>query len=267
VTLVDFCGWTAEIAIMCGRFALNALPEDVLRLFELDEIEDFPPRYNIAPTQPILLIEPSAGEGHNRAKRVASLARWGLIPSWVKDVKAFPLLISARAESVAEKASFRAALRHRRVLVPASGYYEWRRTGTAKSQPFWIRPRNGGLIALAGLKEPYLSPDGSELDTAALITMESKGHIAQIHDRMPVVIAPQDFDRWLNCRDFEPREVADLLARGSDQFEAIPVSEKVNKVANSGPEIQIAVNLNDSADEPETKPARTSAQSPQMKLF
>jgi putative SOS response-associated peptidase YedK len=252
---------------MCGRFALNALPEDVLRLFELDEIEDFPPRYNIAPTQPVLLIEPSAGEGHNRAKRRASLARWGLIPSWVKDVKAFPLLVSARAESVAEKASFRAALRHRRVLVPASGYYEWRRTGTAKSQAFWIRPRDGGLIALAGLKEPYLSPDGSELDTVALITMESSGHLAQIHDRMPVVVEQQNFDRWLNCRDFEPREVADLLSHGSEQFEAIPVSDRVNKVANSSPDIQIAVDLNESTNQMETKTQTKASEAAQMKLF
>jgi putative SOS response-associated peptidase YedK len=265
--VVDFCASRPEIAIMCGRFALNALPEDVLRLFELDEIEDFPPRYNIAPTQPILLIEPSAGEGHNRARRMASLARWGLIPSWVKDVKAFPLLVSARAESVAEKASFRAALRHRRVLVPASGYYEWRRTGTAKSQPFWIRPRDGGLIALAGLKEPYLSPDGSELDTVALITMESRGDIAQIHDRMPVIIEPKDFDRWLNCRDFEPREVADLLSYGSEGFEAIAVSDKVNKVMNSSPEIQNAVNLNEPAQQPETKAANKAPDASQMKLF
>jgi putative SOS response-associated peptidase YedK len=252
---------------MCGRFALNALPEDVLRLFELDEIDDFPPRYNIAPTQPVLLIEPALGEGHNRARRHAMLARWGLIPTWVKDVKAFPLLISARAESVAEKASFRAALRHRRVLVPATGYYEWRRTGTAKSQPFWIRPREGGVIALAALKEAYLSADGSELDTVALITTESKGVVANIHDRMPVIIKPEDFDRWLNCLDFEPRDVADLLHEGSEGFVAVPVSDKVNKVANSGPEIQVAINLNEPAQEPETKPATKAANSPQMKLF
>jgi putative SOS response-associated peptidase YedK len=252
---------------MCGRFALNALPEDVLRLFELDEIEDFPPRYNIAPTQPILLIEPLQGEGHNRAKRKALLARWGLIPTWVKDVKAFPLLVSARAESVAEKASFRGALRHRRVLVPASSYYEWRRTETEKSQPYWIRPREGELIALAALKETYLSVEGSELDTVALITTESKGVVANIHDRMPVIIEPQDFDRWLNCRDFEPRDVADLLNHGSEGFDAIPVSEKVNKVANSGPDIQVAINLNEPAHEPETKPATKAANSLQMKLF
>jgi putative SOS response-associated peptidase YedK len=252
---------------MCGRFALNALPEDVLRLFELDEIEDFPPRYNIAPTQPVLLIEPSQGEGHNRAKRQPLLARWGLIPTWVKDVKAFPLLVSARAESVAEKASFRGALRHRRVLVPATGYYEWRRTGTAKSQPFWIRPRDGGLIALAALKEAYLSADGSEIDTVALITTGSKGVVANIHDRMPVIIKPEDFDRWLNCRDFEPRDVADLLYHGSEGFEAIPVSDKVNKVANSGPDIQIAINLNETGREPETKPANKPANTSQMKLL
>ena len=252
---------------MCGRFALNALPEDAIRLFELDDIEDFPPRYNIAPTQPVLLIEPAEGAGHNRARRKASLARWGLIPTWVKDMREFPLLISARAESVAEKASFRGALRHRRVLVPASGYYEWRREGKTKSQPFWIHPKSGGLIALAGLKECYLSPDGSEIDTVALITTESKGHISKIHDRMPVIIKPDGFDRWLNCRDFEPRQVADLLDADADSLEAVPVSDKVNKVRNSGPEVQVPVNLNESVEPPQTKPRDSSEGSPQLKLF
>lgn len=252
---------------MCGRFALNALPEDVLSLFELDDIEQFPPRYNIAPTQPILIVEPSAGEGHNRAKRKAVLARWGLIPAWVKDVKAFPLLISARAESVAEKASFRGALRHRRVLVPASGYYEWRRTGTAKSQPFWITPRGGGTIALAALKEGYLSPDGSEIDTVALITTQAKGIAVDIHDRMPAIVRPDNFDRWLNCRDFEPRDVADLLVHGSEEFEAVAISEKVNKVANSGADIQTPISLSDAVGKSETNPSTKAPDVVQLKLI
>lgn len=252
---------------MCGRFALNALPEEALRLFLLDDIEDFPPRFNIAPTQPILIVEPTEGDGHNRAKRKASLARWGLIPSWVKDVSAFPLLTLARAESVAEKASFRGPLRHRRILIPASGYYEWKKGEGKKSQPYLIRPKEGGLIAIAGLKESYLSADGSELDTAALITTASNGNIADVHDRMPVIIMERDFDRWLNCRDFEPKQVHDLLFPDAGQLEAIPISDKVNKVSNMSPDIQDPINLNDSVEAKPTMPVKIPKLSAQMKLF
>jgi len=130
------------------------MPEELVEAFGLMEAEDFPPRYNIAPTQPIIVVtatEP-ANEGSNRPDRRAMLVRWGLLPRWVKDVKAFPLLFNARADSAAEKAAFRAAMRHRRVLVPASGFFEWRKGSGRKAcaQPFWIRPREGRLIAMAG---------------------------------------------------------------------------------------------------------------------
>lgn len=229
---------------MCGRFALTEPAARLEELLDVVDVEEFPPRYNIAPTQPILVVV--AGErrmpGSNLPERRAMLVRWGLTPSWVKDPREFPLLINARAETAIGKASFRAAMRHRRILVPASGFYEWHRppkqTGE-KPQAYWIRPRNGRIVAFAGLMETWSSADGSEIDTGAILTTTANAAIGGIHDRMPVVIAPEDFSRWLDCRTQEPREVADLLRPVEDDFfEAIPVSDRVNKVANVGPDIQ-----------------------------
>lgn len=206
----------------------------------LMELEAFPPRYNIAPTQPILMA--TAGlprqPGSNLPDRQALLVRWGLIPGWAKDPKNLPLLINARSDTAAEKAAFKAALRHRRALIPASGFYEWKSVGKDK-QPFFLRPRSGGLVAFAGLMETYADPNGSEIDTGAILTTEASPDIAPIHHRMPVVVRPEDFSRWLDCRRLEPRDVADILRPAEpDLFEAIPVSDLVNKVINTGPEIQ-----------------------------
>lgn len=228
---------------MCGRFALINTPDELQELFALLELEDFPARYNIAPTQPILaVVETDRPEpGSNRPSRRAMLLRWGLIPGFVKDPREFPLLINARSETAIGKASFRAAMRHRRILIPASGFFEWHRPekgSKEKSQAYWVRPKRGGIVAFAGLMETWSSADGSEVDTGAILTAEATPNFRHIHDRMPVVIAPEDFARWLDCRTQEPREVADLMvAPQPDLFEAIPVSDLVNKVANTGPEL------------------------------
>ncbi|RWP41536.1 MAG: SOS response-associated peptidase [Mesorhizobium sp.] len=231
---------------MCGRFALTATPDRAAAFLGLPELEDFPPRYNIAPTQPVLMaiagLPRAPGSNlpdSNLQDRQPMLVRWGLIPAWVKDTREFPLLFNARSEGAAQKASFRAAMRHRRALVPASGFYEWRQSGGKRGQPYWVRPKHGGLVAFAGLIETYAEPGGSEMDTGAILTVNANADIAHIHDRMPVVIDPQDFARWLDCRTREPRDVADLLRPAQlDFFEAVPVSDLVNKVANTGPEIQ-----------------------------
>lgn len=232
---------------MCGRYALTATPKEILEFLSVIDIDDFPKRYNIAPTQPILLVV--AGEktapGSNLPQRRAVLARWGFLPGWVKDPNDFPLLINARAETAIGKASFRAAMRHRRVLIPASGFYEWHRPSKeegAKSQAYWVRPRNGSIIAFAGLMETWSSADGSEVDTAAILTTRANSAIAPIHDRMPVIIQPQDFEQWLDCKTQEPRDVEHLMKPAqADLLEAIPVSDLVNKVANMGPDIQLPV--------------------------
>lgn len=260
---------------MCGRFALTATPDQTETFLGVDEIEPFPARYNIAPTQPILMALAGAPRdpGSNRSDRTAILVRWGLIPAWVKDTRDFPLLLNARSESAAEKASFRAAMRHRRALVPASGFYEWRQAGGRKGQAYWIRPAHGGLVAFAGLMETYAEPGGSEMDTGAIMTTAANADIAHIHERMPVVIHPRDFSRWLDCRGQEPRDVVDLLKPVEPGFfEAIPVSDLVNKVANTGPEIQEMFVAPPTGEGPEHKPAKPGRKKPgdetdQMSLF
>jgi len=261
---------------MCGRFSLTATPEEVQELFGLEEIEDFPPRYNIAPTQPILIIagDRRREEGDNRTDRRALLARWGFLPGWVKDPADFPLLINARSETAAEKASFRAAMRHRRVLIAASGFYEWHRPpkdSKEKSTPYWITPKHGGIVAFGGLLETYMSADGAEIDTAAVLTTAANQAIAPIHNRMPVVIRPEDFSRWLDCLNQEPRHVNDLMAPApNDYFEAVRVSDLVNKVANSGPEVQEPATGDTAPPEPAKLVRKAKAAVPpsdQLKLF
>lgn len=232
---------------MCGRFALVDDVSEVVRAFDLTITPArHAARYNIAPTQPMLtIIADGAGT------RVPLLVRWGLIPSWVDDPADFTLLLNARSETAATKPSFRNAMRHRRTLIPASGFYEWRRYAGG-SQPYWVRPRDGGVIGFAGLMETYADPNGSEIDTGCIVTTEANETFAPIHHRLPVVIQPQDFDTWLNCRTSEPRDVQHLMRPVQDDFfEAIPVGSAVNKVANAGPDIQAPVEVKPQRPQPE----------------
>ncbi|GHD06860.1 DUF159 family protein [Tianweitania populi] len=231
------------------------------------DLEPFPPRYNIAPTQPVLVVvsAPPREPGSNLPDRQAALVRWGLIPSWTKNPADMPLMINARAETVLEKAAFKTAMRHRRILVPTTGFYEWRREGKSR-QPFFIRPKSGGLIAFAGLMESFSEPGGSEIDTAAILTTSANETLAPIHDRMPVVIKREDFARWLDCRTQEPRDVLDLLKPvQSDFFEAIPVSDRVNKVANLGPDLIERVEA--PAAVPKPKVLKKGEEPDQLRLF
>ena len=217
---------------MCGRYVLEASPADVAATFDLDDVPDFPARYNIAPTQPILIVRHRAvAEGSNAPPREAMHARWGLVPGWVKDAKDFPLLINARSETAATKASFRSAMKRGRILMPASGFYEWQKLPGGGKQAFFVRPRAGGTVAVAGLME-----DG-EAPTAAIMTVDACGPFVEIHERMPVTVAPDDWDRWLDP-SIPPGQVADVPRTPDDDFwEAIPVSDRVNRVREQGPEL------------------------------
>lgn len=215
---------------MCGRYILTATPEELQALFGYLDGEPFPPRYNIAPTQPIAIVRMERG-----ARRFA-LVRWGLVPGWVKDPRAFSLLINARSEGIAGKPAFKGAIQYRRCLVPASGFYEWRRGPDKRKQPFLIRPRDGGAMALAGLWETWMGADGSEIDSACIVTTAANQTVAPIHDRMPVIIPPADYDRWLDSRAFPPVAVLDLLQPAPpDLLEAVAVSSRVNAAVNDGP--------------------------------
>lgn len=191
---------------MCSRYSLICPPEALRREFGSYQVEDFPPRYNIAPSQPVLIFRASASGG-----REFQLVRWGLIPSWAKDPRPLSMLVNARAETAAEKPSFRGPMRHRRCLIPTTGYYEW--TGRRGSrQPHLIRMVEQPVFAMAGLWEDWLGADGSQIETMAVLTTEAGPDVASIHDRMPVIIAAEHYDRWLDCRSGSATGVVDLLA-------------------------------------------------------
>jgi len=182
--------------------------------------------------------------------------RWGLLPSWVKDPDDFPLLINARAEGIAQKPSFRAAFKRRRCLVPASGFYEWQAAGGNTKQPYWIRPENGGLIAFAGLWETWIGADGSEIDTAAIVTREANATLQPVHHRMPVLIEPADFDLWLP-ESADPKAAEMLLRAAADEtLVAVPVATRVNRVANDDASLWEPV---DPASPDTTEPAKPAA--------
>jgi putative SOS response-associated peptidase YedK len=214
---------------MCGRFTLTSPPEAVARLFGYRDRPEFPPRYNIAPTQPVATVR------HEHGQRRFALVRWGLIPGWVKDPASFTLLVNARAETAADKPSFRAAMRHHRCLVPMDGFYEWRRTGSHK-QPFFIRPAGGGLMAVAGLWDTWSDPSGGEIDTGALLTVPANRAMMAVHDRMPAILFEQDFAAWLDTGQVRAEEARRMLRPVADDYlEFIPVSARVNAAAQDDP--------------------------------
>ncbi len=223
---------------MCSRFSLASPPEAVRRMFDLvadiTSIEEFPPRYNIAPTQPILVIRQGT-----RIDREAVLMRWGLIPGWVKDPKGFATLINARAETVAEKPSFRAAFRHRRCLIPADGFYEWTGPVGAK-QPHLIRLKTRAVFGFAGLFETWMGSDGSEIDTATIITTAANADVATIHDRMPVILPETEFAAWLDCRPGTAMGMSERLQPlPIGRLDIVAVDRRLNNSRFEGADVQL----------------------------
>jgi putative SOS response-associated peptidase YedK len=211
---------------MCGRYVISSPAAAIRALFGYDERPNFPPRYNVAPTQPIPVVRLVDG------KRGFALMRWGFIPTWVKDPRSFSLLVNARGESVHNKPAFRNAMRRRRCLIPADGFYDWQRD--ASKRPYFVRPKEAGrLIAFAGLWETWTGPNGEEVDTAAIVTTEANRMLAAIHDRMPVVVAPEAFDLWLDCANVDATTAAALIAPAPESLlECYEVSPAVNSAAN-----------------------------------
>ena len=206
-------------------------PEAIRRLFGYPEQPNFPPRYNVAPTQPVPIVRLVDGQ------RQFTLVRWGLIPPWVKDPRQFSLLINARGESVNEKPAFRNAMRRRRCLFPADGFYEWKDEGGRK-RPFCVRPKDGEPIAFAGLWETWMGPNGEELETAAIVTTAANRELAPLHDRMPVVVPPDAFDLWLDCRKVDAMTATALIAPArAGLLDAYEVSPAVNRADNDGPQL------------------------------
>jgi putative SOS response-associated peptidase YedK len=215
---------------MCGRFALFAGPEELAKAFGVS-IEDvaLPPRYNIAPTQTVPVVRTTDG-----GRRLAPM-HWGLIPPWAKDAAMGSRMINARAETVTEKPAFRVAFRSRRCLIPASGFYEWQARGRGKV-PHFIRRQDGGLLALAGLWERWAPAGAEPVESCTILTTAANKLMQPIHDRMPVIVAPDDLPTWLGEVPTAPGALGALLRPcPPEALVAYPVSTYVNAPAHDDP--------------------------------
>ena len=237
---------------MCGRFVITSPPAALRQIFGYPEQPNFPPRFNIAPTQPIPVVIIENGSRHFR------LMRWGLLPSWVKDPRKFTLLINARSETVREKPAFKNAIRRRRCLIPADGYYEWH-TSENRKRPYFIHRSDGAPMSFAGLAETWMGPNGEELDTVAIVTAAASADLAVLHHRVPVTIRPGDFERWLDCRADDADDVMMLLtAPHEGEFAWHEVSTRVNRVANDDAQLVLPITAEQMAAE-EPAPAKRAA--------
>ena len=217
---------------MCGRFTLRAPASVVAEQFALFDVAEFRPRFNIAPSQPVAVVR-HVGDGPGPQRGLAWL-RWGLIPSWASDPAIGNRLINARAETAAEKPAFRAALRRRRCLVAADGFYEWQRSGAGK-QPYFFRMRDDRPFALAGLWESWEGPDGA-IESCTILTTEANAVVRPIHDRMPVILAPADCAPWLDPAVQTPEPLRPLLRpHPPEPMLAFAVSPYVNNPMHEDP--------------------------------
>jgi putative SOS response-associated peptidase YedK len=218
---------------MCGRFTLLVPAEELAQAFDLPAVpEVVPPRYNIAPTQPVAIVRLD----RDRQQRELAYVNWGLIPSWADDPAIGNRMINARAETAAEKPAFRAAFKYRRCLVPASGFYEWQRRNGAK-QPYYIYPAKGLVLGLAGLWERWVHPDGSEIQSCTILTTTPSDDVSRLHNRMPLILDPADYSTWLSSDGANLDELQHLLRPAPEgTLAAEPVSTFVNRPGNEGPE-------------------------------
>ena len=217
---------------MCGRYAATLPPEMMVELFGLLNRIEVPPRYNIAPAQPIAVIWEQTG------RRTIQLVRWGFVPGWVKDPREFSLLINARAETMAEKPSFKNALRNTRCIVPASGYYEWMKGKDGSRRPYYITMADDSPMVFAGLYSTWAGPDGEEVDTACIVTVEPNLEISSIYDRMPAMLTGDAVDLWLNTRDIDVKAATQLalpLPAGSLKYH--PVGKAIGRADAEGPDL------------------------------
>ena len=218
---------------MCGRFTLTVNPADLQDTFsDFNFPAKFAPRFNIAPSQPVLAIP-------NDEKYTADFFVWGLIPMWAKDPEIGNRLINARGETLAEKPSFRGSYRHKRCLILSDGFYEWKAFGSRKTKtPYYIHMQDRKPFAIAGLWDHWESPDGSSVKSCTIITTTPNDLMESIHDRMPVILHPRDYAKWLNPAPQTPENLQPLIKPfPTEAMTAYPVSILVNKVTNDTPEL------------------------------
>lgn len=220
---------------MCGRFTSKAKPEEIEKEFKVGKLNPklFAPRFNIAPTQTIAAVLEQHGE------RIVNELRWGLIPSWAKDDKIGSKMINARAETLAEKPSFKNAFKSRRCIIPASGFYEWQKKGAGAKQPFYFYLKDKDVFGFAGLWEEWLDKESGELvETCTIITTEANKVLEPVHDRMPVILKPKDYDEWLDEKLKDTEKLQKLLVPfPAAQMKSHAVSKAVNSPAYDSPEL------------------------------
>ena len=218
---------------MCGRYRLTSRDKQIAEHFDIAGDVEWSPRYNIAPAQQVAVIRQER-EG-NHAHREFSLLRWGLIPYWAKDPLGFKT-INAMAETAAVKPAFRDAMKRRRCLIPADGFYEWRRIGKEK-QPYNIGMADDSIFAMAGLWDRWKDEDSKGIETCAILTIAPNSLLAEVHDRMPLIIGRDNYERWLDRSTTDPEKLADMLAPfDAASMKKYPVSTRVNSVINDDEE-------------------------------
>ncbi|HSK54003.1 MAG TPA: SOS response-associated peptidase [Jiangellales bacterium] len=234
---------------MCGRYAASRSPDDLAEEFEVDRIdlrEQLEPDWNVAPTKPVPAVLVRRDRTSGAVQRRLSVLRWGLVPSWAKDLRIGSKLINARVESVHEKPAFRRAFAARRCLLPADGYYEWYGEVRGRKQPFFIRPRDGGVLAMAGLYEIWRDPAVADDDDPAafvwscsVLTTTAEDSLGHLHDRMPMTVDRAGRARWLDpAAGEDPDALRSLLVPAAPgRLEAYPVSPLVNDVRTNGPRL------------------------------
>lgn len=221
---------------MCGRYALKATAAELIDHFNLISCPEFGIRYNIAPQSLIPIIRSKPGSG-----RVGQLVKWGLVPSWAKDESIGNKLTNARGETVAEKPSFRSSFARHRCLIPANGFFEWKpiaEDGKTRKQPYYIHSKEQGeLFAFAGLMAAWKTPEGSTLVSTCVITTTPNKVMEPIHDRMPVILRPEQYDYWLDPENNDKEALLGLIHPASNGLmRAYPVSPKINSGRVEGPE-------------------------------
>jgi putative SOS response-associated peptidase YedK len=223
---------------MCGRYRLSRRKQLVEEYFEsVSDEQDWNPRYNIAPTQSVPVIRQNPKE----PRRGLSLLRWGLIPSWAKDTSISVKMINARSETAAIQPAFRDALTNRRCLIPSDGFYEWMKSGKTK-QPYCFEMEDGKLFAFAGLWERWKDPAGNWIKTCSILTTTPNAVTSAVHDRMPVILGPADYDLWLDPGMNNAAAVSDLLKPyDALRMRSYPVSTRINQVANDDAECCVPV--------------------------
>ncbi|MGE0652906.1 MAG: SOS response-associated peptidase [Alphaproteobacteria bacterium] len=219
---------------MCGRYSVTLPPEAMAKLFRaIGALPNFPPRYNAAPGQPLPVIR-RAPDG----RRELTLARWGLIPSWSKGPDSRYSMINARADTVAEKPAYRGPFRHRRCLVPADGFYEWREAGKGGKQPYYFSLKSRETFAFAALWDRWVSAQGDEVDSFAIIVTDANACVAPVHDRMPVILPPDAYAVWLGEEEAAASRLTALLGPApAESMQAWTVSRDVNRPANDRPDL------------------------------